>query len=177
MQLTKQNLRLLASVVVIGIILIALFFLIIPKKSPQRSPRPVQPVDKDSQWYIQFSVKNQKSTAYTEESGAPVAANGKSYFIGGIAVHPRYPVNSGGKPREPLIPFGTEIYLEKPIKVQGQEFTTLKVMDTGDVNYLLWPDYPYWFDIYSGTGNYYNTKDAKDYGAPLVNYTWYEKWR
>lgn len=177
MKLTKPNPRWLASIAVIGIIFMALFFLITTKKSPERSPYPVQPVEKESQWYIRFSVKNQKSTAYTEEIGAAVAANGKSYFIGGIAVHPRYPADSGGDPREPLLPFGTEIYLEKPIKVQSQEFASLKVMDTGDINYRLWPDDPYWLDVYYGAGNYYNTKDANSYGTQVVNYTWYEKWR
>lgn len=177
MQLTKNNMRWLASATVIGIIFIALLFFITFRKSPERSPRPVQPAKEESEWYIQFSVKNQKSTAYTEMSGAQVSASGKPYFIGSIAVHPRYPVNSGGNPLEPLIPFGTQIYLDKPIKIQGQDFTTLKVIDTGDVNYRLWPGHPYWVDIYHGTGSYYNIKDANDYGVPLVNYTWYEKWR
>lgn len=177
MQLTKNKLRLLAAVAIIGLIFISLLLLLTPKKAPQRSPRSVQPVKKEGSWYIQFSVKNQKSTAYTENSGAPLSASGKEYFIGSIAVHPRYPVNSGGNPLEPLLPFGTEIHLEKPIKVQGQEYKTFKVIDTGDVNYRLWPNHPYWFDVYYGTGNYYNTKDANDYGVPLVNYTWYEKWR
>lgn len=174
MQLSKRNLRLLAAAAVIGIVFIGLLFSLIPKKTP---PRPPQPVEKEGKWYVQFAVKNQKSTAYTEESGAPVAASGKEYCIGGIAVHPRYPVNSGGDPLEPLLPFGTIIYLEKPIKIQGQEFTYLKVIDTGDVNYRLWSAHPYWFDVYHGTGNYYNNKDARDYGVPLVNYSWYEEWK
>ena len=176
MQLSKERMRLLAAAAVLIIIALALLLTLTLKKPPQRSPQPA-PKPAEGKWYIQFSVKDQKSTAYTEEPGAPVAANGKGYFIGGIAVHPRYPVTSGGDPREPILPFGTVVYLEKPIKVQGQEFKTLKVMDTGDVNYGLWPNSPYWFDVYYGTGNFYNRQDARDYGVPRVNYFWYEEWR
>ena len=176
MQLSKERMRLWAAAAVLIIIALALLLTLTLKKPPQRSPQPA-PKPAEGKWYIKFSVKDQKSTAYTEEPGAPVAANGKEYFIGGIAVHPRYPVNSGGDPREPILPFGTVIYLEKPIKVQGQEFKTFRVMDTGDVNYGLWPDYPYWFDVYYGTDNFYNRRDARDYGVPLVNYSWYEEWQ
>ena len=129
MQLSKERMRILASLAVTIIIALALLLTLTLKKAPQRSPQP-SPKPAEGKWYIQFSVKNQVSTAYTEEPGASVAASGKGYFVGSIAVHPRYPVNSGGSPLEPIIPFGTVIRLEKPIKVQGQEFKTLKVMDT-----------------------------------------------
>lgn len=176
MQLSKERMRLLGAAAIIIIIALALLLSLTLKKAPQRSPQPA-PKSAEGKWYIKFSVKDQKSTAYTEEPGAPVAANGKEYFIGGIAVHPRYPVNSGGDLREPILPFGTVIHLEKPIKIQGQEFKILRVMDTGDINYGLWPNYPYWFDVYYGTGNFYNNRDARDYGTLLVNYCWYEEWR
>ena len=99
MQLSKERMRILASLAVTIIIALALLLTLTLKKAPQRSPQP-SPKPAEGKWYIQFSVKDQKSTAYTEEPGAPVAANGKGYFIGGIAVHPRYPVTSGGDPRE-----------------------------------------------------------------------------
>jgi hypothetical protein len=139
------------------------------KKSPASSGQ--------ERWYIKFSVNQQKSTAYTEASAAPVASSGKSYYFGGVAVHPRYPLQYGGKATTPIIPFGTEIFLNKPINVQGEERQSLVVIDTGDVNYGLWPGHPYWFDIYWGNTNYYNDKDARKYGAHLTDYYWYEPWK
>ncbi|HHV15347.1 MAG TPA: hypothetical protein GXX58_02070 [Gelria sp.] len=126
MQLSKERMRLLGAAAIIIIVALALLLSLTLKKAPQRSPQPA-PKSAEGKWYIKFSVKDQKSTAYTEEPGAPVAADGKEYFIGGIAVHPRYPVNSGGDLREPILPFGTVIHLEKPIKIQGQEFKILRV--------------------------------------------------
>ncbi|MEN6350280.1 MAG: hypothetical protein ABFD08_12900 [Syntrophomonas sp.] len=153
------------------------------KTQPQRKTDTSEPgpsENKDEQnakWFIQFTVKNQKTTAYTEEVSAPRPSSGKSYFIGGIAVHPRYPVNDGGDPRVPILPYGTVIHLAKPINVQGQEFTALTVMDTGDINYGLWPGYPYWFDIYYGNTQYYNVKNAKEFGTDLADYYWFEEWK
>jgi hypothetical protein len=176
--------RYIGSITLIAVsILLMLGFILVMyyATEPNRKPAPTHPqpgpqADKKYNWYIQFSVKQQKSTAYTEEPGAPVAANGQDYFIGGIAVHPQYPVGNGGKPTMPIIPFGTVIHLEKPIKVQGTEYKTMTVIDTGDVNYRLWPSHPYWFDVYFGSTNYYNSKSAREYGASLVNYYWYEPW-
>ena len=150
-------------------------------KQPQRKA-PItesenQTADADAKWYVQFTVKNQKTTAYTEEVGAPRPSNGKYYFIGGIAVHPRYPVNDGGDPRVPLLPYGTEIHLSKPIDIQGRQYSSLKVMDTGDINYGLWPGHPYWFDIYYGNTQYYSDKNARTYGTDLADYTWFEEWK
>lgn len=145
-------------------------------ESPEAKLKITEPDNEDYKWYVRFTAKEQKSTAYTEEANAPKPANGESYFPGGIAVHPRYPVQSGGEPRQPILPFGTEIHLMEPIKVQGQEYSSLTVIDTGDVNYGLWSAYPYWFDVYFGTNNYYNNKDASDYGVPLKSYYWYEEW-
>lgn len=88
-----------------------------------------------------------------------------------------HPVNYGGSPLQPVIPFGTTLYLEEPVLVQGKEYTSFKVMDTGDVYYGLWPDSPYWLDIYFGTANYYNRLEAKDFGTPRVSYYWFEEWR
>lgn len=150
---------------------------------PNRKPTPVEPktppkqVEQNFNWYMQFSVKQQKSTAYTEEPGAPLAANAGNYYIGGVAVHPRYPLRDGGKATVPILPFGTVIHFEKPITVQGQELSSMTVIDTGDVNYGLWPSHPYWFDIFWGSTNYYNNKSARAYGANLVDYHWYEPWQ
>lgn len=132
---------------------------------------------KDYKWYIKFSVKQQKSTAYTEAPAAQAAASGRDYYFGGVAVHPRYPLQSGGKATTPIIPFGTEIFLNKPINIQGEEKKSLVVTDTGDVNYGLWPEHPYWFDIYWGSTNYYNDKGAREYGSHLTDYYWYEPWK
>ncbi len=147
----------------------------IPDKKPESKTKITQSNDK--KWYIRFSVKQQKTTAYTEETNALRPANGKTYFIGGIAVHPRSPVQSGGNQLQPLLPFGTVIYLKEPIKIQDKEYKSLTVMDTGDVNYGLWSAYPYWFDAYYGSSNYYNIKEARKYGVPQVDYYWYEEWK
>ncbi|NLW92347.1 MAG: hypothetical protein GXY34_12205 [Syntrophomonadaceae bacterium] len=143
------------------------------------SPQGKKPLSKkqEPKWYIQFSVKDQRSTAYTEEAGAPLASNGQPYFLGGIAVHPRYPLQYGGDPRVPLLPYGTVIYPNKPIKIQGDYYNALTVMDTGDVNYGLWENHPYWFDVYYGSGNYWANQAAREYGTPLTSYSWYEEWQ
>ena len=141
-----------------------------PAKKPQLETR--QP-----KWYIQFTVKDQHSTAYTEEVGAPLAANGQPYYLGGIAVHPRHPIQYGGDPRTPLLPYGTVIYPEKPVKIQDREYSALTVMDTGDVDYALWENHPYWFDVYYGSGDYWTNQTARKFGTPLTSYSWYEEWR
>lgn len=144
---------------------------------PSKKPAPKQQVQTvKPKWYIQFTVKDQKSTAYTEYSSAPASSAGKEYFIGSGAVHPRYPLNSGGEARSPIIPFGTTIYLKEPIDVQGQKFTSLVINDTGDVYYGLWPAHPYWVDVYFGNTNYYNHQSASKAGVRLIDYSWYEPW-
>lgn len=184
--MTKKNIHYIFMAVIAFLIIMGLDQDLTDKnkfQQPQRKAPITEPqnknrdADKDAKWYVQFTANNQKTTAYTEEVNAPRPSNGKSYFIGGIAVHPRYPVNDGGDPRVPLLPYGTEIHLSKPIDIQGQQFRSLKVMDTGDINYGLWPRYPYWFDIYYGNTQYYSDKNARDYGTDLVDYTWFEEWK
>lgn len=147
----------------------------------QNHPGPAKKPDKTTEkaspnWYIQFSVKDQKSTAYTEAASAPVSSAGKEYFIGSGAVHPRYPLNAGGEARNPIIPFGTILYLDEPINILGEKHDTLVVNDTGDVYYGLWPSHPYWVDVYFGNSNYNNNQSASKAGVKLINYTWYEPW-
>ncbi len=183
--LDTKHLRIIILAAFIAILLIISATLIIANSRDKISQKPTapdssetQPQDnEDLQWYIKFSVENQRATAYVEEAYAPVAANGQAYFIGGVAMHPFYPINAGGSPLKPAIPFGTTLYLEKPVKVQGQEYTSFQVMDTGDVYYILWPEYPYWVDIYFGTANYYNQLDANNFGTDQVSYYWIEEWR
>ncbi len=144
---------------------------------PVKKPVPNKIVNQASpQWYIKFSVKKQKTTAYTEAATAPVSSAGKEYFIGSGAVHPRYPINAGGEARNPIIPFGTTLYLDEPLDILGQKHDTLVVNDTGDVYYGLWPAHPYWVDIYFGTSNNYNIKSANQAGVKLINYSWFERW-
>jgi len=141
---------------------------------PQK-PLPSQPeVTPQPEWYIQFTVKNQKITAYTESSTARRAASGQHYSQDGIAVHPIYP---GVDPRIPLIPFDTIIWLNEPIEIHGQTYDSFRVIDTGDIYYGLWGNKPYWFDIYYGTANYYNNKGAREFGVQERDYNWVEKWR
>jgi 3D (Asp-Asp-Asp) domain-containing protein len=144
---------------------------------PSKKPVPEKKIDASkAKWYIQFSVKEQKATAYTEAASAPASSAGREYFIGSGAVHPRYPLNSGGEARSPIIPFGTTLYLLEPVEVQGEKYSELVVNDTGDVYYGLWPSHPYWVDVYFGTTNYYNQQSASKAGVKLINYRWYEPW-
>jgi len=177
--------RLLLPPAIVILLLIITFSVFSVKHSP--APKPVPPELTDSgnkanlptqpTWYVRFSVKNQKSTYYTEATRAPASASAHGYFIGSGAVHPQYPLNAGGDARHPIIPFGTEIFLSNPIEVQGQKLTSLTVNDTGDVYYGLWHKYPYWVDVYSGTTNYYNNKSAFQAGVDLINYYWFEPWQ
>ncbi|CFW97582.1 Uncharacterized [Syntrophomonas zehnderi OL-4] len=147
------------------------------RPQPAKKPAPTQEFPQgESKWYIQFSVKQQKATAYTEATSAPVSSAGKKYFIGSGAVHPRYPLNAGGEARSPIIPFGTIIYLSKPIEIAGQKHNSLVINDTGDVYYGLWPAHPYWVDIYHGSTNRYSVKSADQAGIRLIDYTWFEPW-
>lgn len=148
-----------------------------PAPKPTKKPAPTEKsTQADPKWYIQFSVKNQKATAYTEAASAPVSSAGKEYFIGSGAVHPRYPLNAGGEARSPIIPFGTTIFLSEPIEILGEKQDSLVINDTGDVYYGLWPAHPYWVDIYFGQTNYYNNKSASNAGVKLIDYTWFEPW-
>lgn len=143
----------------------------------QIEPGPEQTAPVEPTWYIRFTVANQKSTYYTESAQAPASASARGYFIGSGAVHPRYPLNAGGEARQPIIPFGTRLYLSEPIVVQGQELTSIVVNDTGDVYYGLWRKYPYWVDVYSGQTNYYTNLAAGKAGVDLISYHWYQPWQ
>ncbi len=145
------------------------------EKRTAKKPDIVRPKqDQDLSWYIEFTVRDQTFTAYTEESGAPLAASGSPYFIGSVAVHPLY---ADGNCRTPIIPFGTTIFLEHPITIHQQSYDRLVVNDTGDVYYRLWPSSPYWVDIYWGPSSSFNQQVADKYGIKSNSYSWYEKWR
>lgn len=169
----KLSRPVIAIVLAAAVILGSATWLWFSEESPPPTKK-ITPTEKSYHWYVQFSVKNQKSTAYVEEAGAPLASSGISYFIGGVAVHPLYP---GASPLDPAIPFGTTIFLNKPVEVQGQSLQAFKVIDTGDVNFGRFGSSPYWFDIFWGTAGYYNTRQASDYGAKTVDYYWFEPWR
>lgn len=177
--------RILVLPLIIITLFAALYFFFQVNKKPESKPVPkpdiVQP-DKETgnaepKWYVQFSVKGQKSTYYTEAARAPASASAKGYFIGSGAVHPQYPLNAGGEARQPIIPFGTRLYLSEPIEIQGNKYDSLVVNDTGDVYYGLWRKYPYWVDVYAGQTNYYTDKAARKAGVDLIDYYWYEPWQ
>jgi hypothetical protein len=177
--------RILLFTLMVIVLLVALLAVWQTKKMPEDKPVPVpetvEPENKTSisepKWYVQFSVAGQKSTYYTESAWAPASASAKGYFIGSGAVHPLYPLNAGGEAREPIIPFGTKLYLSQPLVVQGQPLEHLEVNDTGDVYYGLWRKYPYWVDVYAGQTNYYNNKAALESGVDLIDYYWYQPWK
>lgn len=167
-----------------AILFITVFIWISSIQKPEEKPLDKQDIvekDNDAEtktyWYVKFSVKEQKSTAYTEEAYAPKAANAGDYFISGGAVHPRYPLQSGGNALKAIIPFGTRIYLSEAVEIQGKEYNSLVINDTGDVNYGLWRNSPYWVDVYFGRSEYWNIKNARDYGVKSINYYWFEPWK
>jgi hypothetical protein len=175
--------RILLVPLVILVLFIGIYLIFQAKQKPSPKPLPapdsaqVNPSNQDQpKWYVQFSVKGQKRTFYTEAVRAPASASAKGYFIGSGAVHPQFPLNAGGEARKPIIPFGTRIYLSQPIDIQGNQYSSLVVNDTGDVYYGLWHKYPYWVDVYAGSTNYYSTKAALNAGVDLIDYYWYEPW-
>jgi hypothetical protein len=175
--------RILILPLIIVVLFIGIYFISQARQKAEQKPAPspdlvqTEPgTEVQPKWYIQFSVKGQKSTSYTEAARAPASASSKGYFIGSGAVHPMVPLNAGGDARKPIIPFDTRIYLSQPITVQGQQLNSLVINDTGDVYYGLWRKYPYWVDVYSGTTNYYSDKSALEAGVNLIDYYWYEPW-
>jgi len=152
-----------------------------PKQlKPMRSPQPPQPVKNETRKdYLICVARGQIATGYTEPSAGPPSASSRPYFIGSIAVHPLSSTAWGGDPRQPLIPFGTEIHLLNPrsLKVSGKWFDSLVVLDTGDVNYALWSNHPYWFDVYFGPTQYWTHLMARAFGTKKVDYYWVEEWR
>lgn len=129
-------------------------------------------------YYIRRDATNQDSTAYLSTPGDSPAAGG-NYYVGLVAVHPSVP---GGNPLNPIIPFGTVIWLTSPssITIQGTSYNHFDVRDTGDLNYSKHPSSSYWIDIYFGEWNGWDKTDpdyqaAISYGnANKVSYYWYE---
>ncbi len=176
--------RLILFPMVIIILFLISFFFFRGSYHPEPKPWPdstsqsdIEETGPQPQWYVRFSVENQKLTFYTEHALAPASASARGYFLGSGAVHPRYPLNEGGEARQPIIPFGTVLFLNQPIEIQGNWYDSLIVNDTGDVYYGLWRKYPYWVDVYFGTTNYYTQKAALEAGVDLINYHWYEPWK
>lgn len=164
----------LAIVLVVSLVLGSAVWLWLSQKTFPPPAKKTPPVEKEYHWYVRFSVKNQSTSAYVGEADATLSASGNRYFIGAVAVHPLY---SGASPLAPIIPFGTTLFLDAPITVQGQSRNAFKVIDTGDVKFGRFGSYPYWFDIYWGAPNDYNTREALVYGTKLVDYYWIEPWR
>lgn len=169
--------RLIAYAVSVAIVLLALWFTTgrkPPAEVPQKPLAAPETQQTETEWYVKFSVKGQKSTAYVEHSQAQRPSSGGRYYIGGVAVHPIYP---GADPRKPIIPYGTLIYLEEPLNVNGRPMSAFKVIDTGDIYYGRYGKTPYWFDVYWGSTNYYSNQSASKFGIKTVDYYWYEPWR
>ena len=164
--------RLYAIVILVGLLLLGAIIWWVNQLEPERRPVPT-----DEDWAVMFSVEDQRCTAYTNHSGNALSSSGQSYFFGAVAVHPRYPVNARGDPLQPIIPYDTVLYLREPLEINGQSFATLQVIDTGDVNYRLHADSPYWIDVYYGSGDYWSRSNAREFGVKDIDYYWVEKWR
>jgi len=170
MRVGKRQLYILATVA--GLIILTAIIWLETRPEPEKKPLP-----QEKEWYVMFSVQNQKATAYTNHSGNVLSSSGQPYFFGAVAVHPRYPVNAGGDPLQPIIPYNTILYLKEPLQINVQSFSTLKVIDTGDINYRLYPDSPYWIDVYHGSGDYWSIINAQEFGIKEIDYYWIEKWK
>ena len=164
--------RLYAIAILVGLLLLGAIIWWMTQPEPEKRPVPT-----DEDWSVMFSVTDQKGTAYTNHSGNALSSSGKQYFFGAVAVHPRYPVNAGGDPLKPIIPYDTLLRLQEPIDINGQSFSTLQVIDTGDVNYRLHSDTPYWIDVYYGHGDHWSIINAQEFGVKDIDYYWVEKWR
>lgn len=110
-------------------------------------------------WYVR---DNQDSTAYTASTSA-ITASGVKPQVGMAAVHQ----NSSGTP---YIPFGTDIYFENAVTIQGDDYAFFNVQDTGDLNFKRTS---YWADLYFGTSTSANNTAALNYGIKKVNYGYY----
>jgi hypothetical protein len=168
--LGKYRLYVLAAV--LGLLLVAVVIWWSSQTEPEKKPLPTE-----EDWYVIFSVNNQKATAYTNHSGNALSSSGKQYFLGAVAVHPRDPVNAGGDPLKPIIPYDTVLHLYEPLEINGQAFSTLQVIDTGDINYRLYSGSPYWIDVYHGSGDYWSIVNSQEFGIQEVDYYWVEKWK
>lgn len=109
--------------------------------------------------YIQ--VYNQNSTAYL--ATGYLTASGLIPAVGMCAVH-HY--SSGS----PYIPFGTSIYYDNSVQIQGQNYSIFDVEDTGDPNFV---QSAYWTDLFFGANTSANQTAALNYGNNLVGYKWY----
>lgn len=91
--------------------------------------------------------------------------------IGYVAVHPKVK----GTHKDPVIPFGTYIYIDKVVTENGKgetydsvfspegELTAVKVQDIGDVNYT-WSTY--FLDFYFGD----DLAAAEEFGVCRIDY-------
>lgn len=112
-----------------------------------------------SSWIVRV---DQDSTAYTSRTGARTAS-GAVPKIGMAAVH-QY--SSG----TPYIPFGTRIYYENAVTIQGNQYASFDVQDTGDLDFNL---SDYWTDLYFGISTASSEKAVVNYGQPTVTYGYY----
>lgn len=146
------------------------------RNPPERSLRPPASADTQPYWVMALNVaREQHTTAYTESPGSRPSASGHHYFVGSVAVHPEVPVSGGGDPLDPIIPFGTTIHLIDPpgITIHGNKYSSFKVIDTGDVNWSLRGESPYWIDLYYGPTSRSSYQDAAEHGVGTVDYYWF----
>lgn len=107
----------------------------------------------------QILRSNQDATAYVALSGA-ITASGVTPKYGMAAVH-----YVGGNPVNPIIPFGTAIYLDRYISLpNGTQRSNYTIQDTG----LGTGRTSYWIDLFfGGISNY---TEAINFGIQKVTY-------
>lgn len=106
---------------------------------------------------------NQDSTMYLE-TGNP-CASGVYPYLGCVAVHRKSTTDYS-----PVIPFGTTInYLSDSVNINGRNFESFTVEDTGDKDYVR---STYWTDVYGGANTSANRTMAWNYGVKKVDISW-----
>lgn len=159
------------------VILLVYSVLVFPRilqiiRPPERS-LPPPPAQSQPSWVMALNiVKAQPTTTYTGSPASGPSASGRPYYPGSVAVHPRTPESD---PRDPIIPFGTRIHLLNPeyMTIQGQKFRSFEVVDTGDVNWSLHGESPYWIDIYYGPTSGWSYQHAANHGVRTANFYWF----
>lgn len=146
---------------------------LVPFPPPAKKPVPPAPSQPSPTWVMVINLaKQQLATAYTESPGSRPTASGQPYRLGSVAVHPKTP---GGNPLDPIIPFGTTIHLLNPgyMTIGGQKFTDFEVTDTGDVNWSLRGESPFWIDVYYGPTSNWTFQQASQHGVTRVDFYWF----
>jgi len=111
---------------------------------------------------------NQDSTAYVAKKGS-LTASGKAPSVGMCAMHTNVTTRTGATTKD-VVRFGTPIYMDKSVNVNGKLRSIFYVEDRGAGNGRT----KYWIDIYFGNKTNATYKAAINYGIRKVSYYYYK---